>query len=50
MHLNEIHLIFKPVEPLPTQRKREALKSKVTTSIAWVPIIIPNRSSTFKNH
>ena len=41
-------LVWQPVELLTTQRTRVPLKSKVTTSIAWVSIIMPNRSSTFK--
>ena len=46
MHLNEIHLITR--RAADNTENTSTLKSKVTASIAWVSIIIPNRSSTFK--
>ena len=48
MHQNGIHLITS--RAASTQRTRVPLKSKVTTSIAWVLIINTNCSSTFKHH
>ena len=50
IHLRDIHLIINRAADKVAYTSTSTLKSKVTTSIACVSVIIPNRSSTFKHH